>query len=81
MPYTGKTAEGEDARQQLRGEDRFFLARAMPDSSEEELEALVVRVESLQWRHSSFQDPGEDWNRLILTMKSGEVRTFRESGY
>lgn len=35
-----------------------------------------------RWEHSSFADPGEDWNILhIYDAKGKEIRSFFQQGY
>ena len=76
MPYNGERVEGnEQVRERVK---RFDLAMFIGEVPEADLE----RAETLQMEHSSFSDPGEDWNKVHLFDKDGgKFRSFHIAGY
>jgi len=71
----GEKKSGEEARQELRRQSGWLKL------TEEKLDDLVERVEEIKWEHSSFSDPGADWNKLHLTLKDGSKKVLRQEGY
>ena len=76
MSYMRDPVTGPEARERLR-RDLLFRA-AVP--SDPQREALIAEVESFQWEHCSFSDPGAEWSKLHLTFTDGTTRSFHFTG-
>lgn len=74
MPYIGKTITGnENIRKYLKYEERFGVV-----FSEEKLQ----NTEKLEVIHSSFSDPGPDWNAWqIYDAKNNTLGIITVDGY
>lgn len=72
MPYAAKPVVGnEEVRRDLR------FAFGHPFTEEQ-----LAQAERLEVTHSSFNDPGEDWNFFELYDGKGQkLAAFRQSGY
>jgi hypothetical protein len=74
MPYIGETITGnENIRKYLKHEERFGVVFA---------EEKLQNTEKLEVVHSSFNDPGSDWNSWCLYNNDGQkIGTITIDGY
>lgn len=74
MPYIGETIRGnENIRKYLKHEERFGVFFA---------EEKLQNTEKLEVVHSSFNDPGSDWNSWCLYNSDGQrIGTITIDGY
>lgn len=72
MPYAGKTIEGNEA---VRKELKLWFGLKIEED-------LLAKVEKISITHSTFADPGPDWNEVTFYDKDGgQLGTWRQTGY
>jgi|APSaa5957512622_1039677.scaffolds.fasta_scaffold112751_2 hypothetical protein len=77
MPHQGERVEGNaEVRKRLEAFDLSFFVEGKVQ------ETALEGAEVLQMEHSSFTDPGEDWNKVhLLDGKGGILQTIFIPGY
>ena len=77
MPHDGAKAEGNEAVRKLIEKDKMSLEK-MPTL---ELEVAKTAAKA-QIVHSSFTDPGDDWNRWdFFDIEGKRIASFTEKGF
>ena len=72
MPYNGESHEGNEAVR--KAVSRLFGVNVPED--------VLERAESMKETHSSFSDPGGDWNRFDFFDADGvEIKSVTLNGY
>jgi len=75
MAYTGQTYETNAEVRAALQEDFSLRKVDVPDDD-------VERAARAEWIHSSFSDPGPDWNKFVLYDADGKsVRVINLEGY